>query len=157
KTNRNFTWWDSQKYYNYNVSSQLSNNLRVKFSASNQRNGARRTAPGLQPNNTLNLDASAIYPNSVAPNGMTTSTFDKNADGSINQTAFNNRWINQGTNSQNDTYVGNADWIITPKFFVNAQGGMFYANNTTPPEFRGDQVVHSFNNTNSDSAMTLAG
>ncbi len=157
KTNRHFTWWDSQKYLNYNVSTQLSNKLRLKFSASNQRNGARRTAPGLQPNNTLALDPSAIYPNGVASAGMTTGTFDKNADGSINQAAFDNRYTNTGTNSQNDTYVGNADWIITPKFFVNAQAGMFYTNSTTPPEFRGDQVVHAFSGANNDSVMTAAG
>ncbi len=157
KTNRHFTWWDDAKYYNYNVSSQLSSNLRVKFSGSNQRNGARRTAPGLQPSNTLNLDPSTIYPNGVAPAGMTTGTFDKNADGSINQTAFDNRYVRTGTNSTNDTYVGNADWIITPKFFVNAQAGMYRQNNTTPPEFRGDQIRHVFQATNSDSAMTSLG
>ena len=49
KTVRHFTWWDDAKYYNYNVSTQLSNSLRVKFSASNQRNANRRTAPASSP------------------------------------------------------------------------------------------------------------
>jgi len=98
KTNRHFTWYSDSKYFNYNVSTQLSNNLRLKFNASNQRNSNRRTAPGLQPDNALALDASTIYPNGVPSKGMTLGTFDKNADGSINQAAFDNRYTNVGAN-----------------------------------------------------------
>ena len=157
KVNRKFTWWDDQKYYNYNVSTQLSNNLRLKFNASNQRNGQRGTAPGLQPDNAMPLDASTIWPNGVPSKGMTLGTFDKNADGSINQVAFDNRYVNTGSNSTNDTYSGNMDWVIKPTFFVNVAGGSYRINSTTPPEFRGDQVVHIFNGSNSDASMTSAG
>ena len=55
---------------------------------------------------------------------MTLSTFDANPDGSINQTAFNNRWVNQGGNRENDTYSGNVDWVVKPSFFVNVTGGV---------------------------------
>jgi Carboxypeptidase regulatory-like domain/TonB-dependent Receptor Plug Domain len=157
KTVRHFTWWDDAKYLNYNVSGQVSNNLRAKFSASNQRNGQRRSAPGLQPDNALALDASSIYPSGVPSKGMTLGTFDKNADGSINQAAFDNRYVNTGSNSLNDTYVGNVDWVISPKFFVNAQAGSYRTDSTTPAAFRGDQVQHIFNGSNSDSSMIAAG
>ena len=157
KAVRHFDWWSDAKYYNYNVSSQVSNNLRVKFSASNQRNGNRRTAPGLQPDNAMNLDPSSIYPNGVPSKGMTTGTFDRNADGTINQAAFDNRYLNTGGNSSNDTYVGNVDWVVGPKFFVNAQAGGFRTDSTTPAEFRGDQVQHTFSGSNSDSSMTSLG
>ena len=157
KTNRHFTWWNDSKYFNYNVSSQLSNSVRVRFNASNQRNADRRTAPTLQPDNALALDPSTIYPSGVPSKGMSLSTFDKNADGSINQTAFDNRWINVGNNSTNDTYSGNVDWVIKPTFFVNVTGGSYRTNQTTPPEFRGDQVVHIFQGSNSDSSMTSLG
>ena len=159
KTVRHFTWWDDAKYYNYNISTQLSNSLRVKFTGSNQRNANRRTAPILQPDNALALDASTIYPGGIASQGMSLSTFDKNADGTINQTAFDNRWVKSSNsgNSTNDTYSGNMDWVVKPSFFVNVAGGSYRTNSTTPPEFRGDQVVHTFNGSNSDSSMASLG
>ena len=51
KTKRHFESWDDAKYYNYNVTRQLTNNLRVKFAGSNQRNASRGTLPVLQPDN----------------------------------------------------------------------------------------------------------
>jgi hypothetical protein len=159
KTVRHFTWWDDDKYYNYNVSTQLSNSLRVKFTGSNQRGANRGAAPTLQPDNGLDLDPSTIYPNGVPSKGMSLSTFDRNADGTINQTAFDNRWTRSANsrNSTNDTYSGNVDWVVRPSFFVNVTAGSFRTNQTSPPEFRGDQVVHIFNGSNSDSEMLSKG
>ena len=157
KTRRHFERWTDAKYYNSNVTAQLTNNMRVKFAASNQRNGQRGAFPALQPDNGLPLPASSVYPGGVASIGMTNSTFDANPDGSINQAAFNNRWVNQGENSTNDTYSGNFDWIVRPGFFVNVAGGSFRTNRTTPEEFRGNQVRHIFNNANTDAVMNTAG
>ena len=157
KTNRTFDWWNDAKYYNYNISTQLTNNMRLKFTGSNQRNGNRGTAPALQPDNAIALLPSTIYPNGVPSIGMSLGTFDKNADGSINQAAFDSRYVKQGGNSTNDTYSGNFDWVIRPTFFVNVAGGTYRTNRTTPPEFRGDQVVHTFNGANSDASMIAAG
>ena len=156
KTNRHFTWWDDAKYYNYNISTHVSNNLRVKFTGSNQRNANRRTAPPLQPDNAVDLVASTIYPSGVPSKGMTLSPFD-NIGGVINQTAFDKRWVSQGSNSTNDVFSGNVDWVIKPTFFVNVSAGSYRTNGTTPPEFRGDQIVHTFSGANSDSEMTSKG
>src|SRR6185436_8819623 len=161
KTVRHFEWWNDQKYYNYNVSSQLSNSLRVRFSGSNQRDGSRGTAPTLEPDNGGLIPASStggIYPNGVDSKGMTrTGTFDKNPDGSINQAAYDARWLKQGDNNTNDTYAGTVDWVLKPTFFVNLSGGSFRTNRTTPPEFRGNAIVHTFSSANSDAAMTNLG
>jgi hypothetical protein len=157
KTKRHFESWDDAKYYNYNVTSQLSNNLRVKFAGSNQRNASRGTLPTLQPDNAVPLAANSVYPNGVPSAGMSLNTFDANPDGSINQTAFNNRWLNQGDNRENDTYAGNVDWIM-PNFFVNVTGGVYRTNRTTPAEFRGDAIRHTLGgSSNFDSVMTAAG
>ena len=142
KTKRHFESWDDAKYDNYNVTSQLSNNLRVKFAGSNQRNVSRGTLPALQPDNAVNLATNSVYPNGVPSAGMSLSTFDANPDGSLNQTAFNNRWLNQGDNRENDTYSGNVDWVVGPSFFVNVTGGVYRTNRTTPAEFRGDAIRH---------------
>jgi carboxypeptidase family protein/TonB-dependent receptor-like protein len=152
-----FDWWNESKYYNYKLTSQVAKSMRVQFAGSNQRNANRGTAPTLQPDNGLPMPANAFYPGGVASLGMTTSTFDKNADGTINQSAFDSRWVKQGGNSLNDTYSGNVDWVVTPKFFVNLMGGSYRTNNTTPPEFRGNQTRHIFGNSNSDATMTSAG
>ena len=42
KTKRHFDRWTDAKYDNYNVTSALTNNIRVKFAGSNQRNGSRK-------------------------------------------------------------------------------------------------------------------
>jgi hypothetical protein len=157
KTRRHFESWDDAKYYNYNLTGQLSNNLRVKFSGSNQRNASRGALPVLQPDNAVALAPNSVYPNGVPSAGMSLSTFDANPDGSINQTAFNNRWVNQGDNRENDSYSGNVDWIVAPSFFVNITGGVYRTNRTTPAEFRGDAIRHIFNGANSDTVMTNAG
>ena len=158
KTKRHFESWDDAKYYNYNLTGQLSNNLRVKFSGSNQRNASRGTLPTLQPDNAVPLAANSVYPNGVPSAGMSLSTFDANPDGSINQTAFNNRWINQGDNRENDSYSGNVDWIVKPSFFVNITGGVYRTDRTTPAEFRGDEIRHTLaGGSNFDSVMTTAG
>jgi outer membrane receptor protein involved in Fe transport len=157
KTRRHFERWSDAKYYNYNITSALTNNIRVKFAGSNQRNASRGALPALQPDNGPMIPANSVYPQGVASAGISTSTFDANPDGSINQTAFNNRWINQGSNSTDDTYSGNFDWVVRPTFFVNVAGGSYRTNSTTPPEFRGDQVRHIFGNANSDAVMLAAG
>ncbi len=163
KTVRHFDWWNDSKYYNYNVSTSLSNSVRIKFSGSNQRDGSRGSAPGIlggtsiEPDNGGLIPANSVYPNGVDSKGMTRSTFDMNPDGSINQTAYDNRWVKTGSNGTNDTYTGSVDWVIKPTFFVNLMGGSYRTNNTTPPEFRGDQIVHSFSNTNVDSEMIKNG
>src|SRR4029453_17854578 len=122
--------------------------LRVKFSASNQRDASRGTAPGLEPDNGGLIPASAtggVYPNGGDSKGMTRKgTFDKNADGSINQTAYDARWLKQGDNNTNDTYTGNVDWVIKPTFFVNLSGGSYRTNPTTPGEVRGNAIGNSF-------------
>jgi hypothetical protein len=157
KTKRHFERWTDAKYYNYNVTGALTNSMRVKFAGSNQRNGSRGTLPSLQPDNGPMIPANSVYPQGVPSAGITTATFDANPDGSINQTAFNNRWVNQGSNQTNDTYTGNFDWVIRPTLFVNVSGGSYRTNDTTPEDFRGNQIRHIFGNANSNSVMTAAG
>ena len=57
------------------------------------------------------IPANSVYPQGVPSAGITTATFDANPDGSINQAAFNSRWVNQGSNQTNDAYSGNLDWV----------------------------------------------
>src|SRR6185503_10353218 len=59
-----------------------------------------------------------------------------------------NRWERTGNNSTNDLYGGNVDWVLTPRFFLNIQAGYWITNSTTPAEFAGTNLIHSFGATN---------
>ena len=45
---KTFDWFDQQRYLNWNVTTQLGSNLRVKVSGANQWNTSRRSAPAFQ-------------------------------------------------------------------------------------------------------------
>jgi hypothetical protein len=151
RVRRHFDWWSDQKFYNYNVSYQASNNLRVRFSGQNQRNANRGTAPAFEPQDYKFPDGT------IASTPYTRGTFDKNPDGSVNQDAYDSRWVRQGSNSPTDIYSGSADWVVTNSFFVNASGGWYRTNTTTPPGWRGNELRHTFSNSNTDATMTAAG
>jgi len=157
KTNRHFDWWSKSQYLNYNVTSQLTNSIRLKAAGSNQRNSNRGTAPGLQPDNGPLIPANSVYPNGVASMGITTATFDANPDGTLNQAGYDARWNKQGGDSLNDTYSANLDWVARPTFFVNVSAGRYFADNTTPEEFRGNAIRHVYSGSPSDTFMTQQG
>ena len=96
KTERHFERWKTAKYYNYNLTGALTNNMRVRFAGSNQRNRRAARCPHCSRTTAPMMPSNAVYPTGVPSIGITNSTFDANADGSINQTAFNNRWVRPG-------------------------------------------------------------
>jgi hypothetical protein len=159
-TSRHFTRTSNVYYPNYNLTTQLGNNLRVRFSGSNQVGEIRGQIPSMYPKGMPYLGSitgsnaylASLYGQSVY--GYSSSTFDKNADGSINQAAYDRRWVKTGENTSNNVYSGNADWVVTPAFFVNVTGGYYRTNYTTPEDAVGDQIIHSFSGSNSDATMT---
>ncbi len=151
RVQRSFDWWSNNKYVNYNLTTQLTNNMRLKFAGQNQRNGNRKTAPGLQPIGYTFPDGT------VATTPYSTATQKWNADGSINQDDYNTRWVKSGSNSLNDVYSGNLDWVVTSRLFVNVSTGYYKSNSWSPDEFRGNAIRHVFGSANADSTMTTAG
>jgi len=134
-----FDWYSWSNYLNYNLSSQLSNNLRVKFNGANQRNksrGAAPTASTLQPENDP-----IGFPDGTPMKGYTTATFYSD------QATFDRVYKLNGDDFWNDTYSGNIDWVVSPTFFINATAGYFKYNTTTPEEARGNQIRHIYNGT----------
>jgi hypothetical protein len=140
KKTYHFDWWSRAVYPNYNVTTQLSNNLRVKFTGSQQRNRDRKTAPGLWPDNS-------VMQNGTPSKGMTTNVFESDP------VKFDERWNQSGSDSTNNAWSGNVDWVLTPTLFVNATAGFFRTNNWSVPEFRGNDLRHSFGVANTDSNM----
>jgi len=160
---RSFEQTNKAYYPNYNVTTQLSNNLRVRFTGSHQINETRGALPAMYPEGRpylgsitgTNAYLAPLYNQSVF--GYSSGTFDKLADNTVNQPAFDRRWVKSGSNSNNTVLAGNADWVVTPAFFVNVTAGYYRANNTTPEDAVGNSIVHIMSGSNSDSTMTQNG
>lgn len=107
--------------FDYNVTTQLVNNLRLKFAASNER--------GFGP------PPSSALPE-IEPDGTSTS----------NPTLFPNPL---GSDSSSDSYSTDIAWVVTPKFFVNTNVGYLTYNNwgTTSTQFS-DALRHTFSSSN---------
>ncbi|HEX6974940.1 MAG TPA: TonB-dependent receptor, partial [Vicinamibacterales bacterium] len=104
---------------NYNVTGQLSQNLRAKFAVSHQPTVGGQTMPAIEE------DGTSTSTRSQFPNQVTTNNF---------------------TNS----YAGNVDWVITPKFFMSLNTGYlaYGGKNVTSGQFP-NQLRHTFTGENS--------
>ncbi len=143
-------------YVNYNATASLGSSVRLRVTGSNQRNHTRGTLPAMSPQGLIyygtdpRLRGKDMYGYSVA-------TFDKNADGTINQAAFDRRYVLSGLDYQNDLYSGNLDWVARPTLFLNVAAGYYRTNQQTPPEARGNQLVHYMATSMANSWMTSRG
>jgi hypothetical protein len=150
QVNRHFDWYSWNNYLNYNATAQLSNNVRVKFTGSNQKYKTRGGAPGLQPeNDPYGFAYNANYPwiaRGQSMKGYTTSSLPL-VGGQLNQDAYDRTYVLNGNDQWNDTYSGNVDWVITPTLFLNATAGYFKYNTTTPPEVRYNDIRYIYSGT----------
>jgi outer membrane receptor protein involved in Fe transport len=153
-TNRHFDWTSYSNYLNYNATSQVTNNLRIRFSGSNQKNRDRGGAPGLQPDNDpLGFPYNSNFPWIAAGTNMkgyTTSTlpWTNGVVGQLDQGAYDRTYVLNGSDSWNNSYSGNVDWVVKPTIFINATAGYFFYNNTTPPDTRFNSTIYQYTNSN---------
>jgi hypothetical protein len=128
--------WSDSKYYNGNISTQLNNALRLKVSAALTRSSNRGSiANNLQPDGSFFADGTPT-------NGFNTATWDADPE------AFKNRWERTGSDSRDDLYSGNLDWVLTPKLFANVQTGYWVTDTANPADFAGSALLHTFNGAN---------
>ncbi|HET7694254.1 MAG TPA: TonB-dependent receptor [Vicinamibacterales bacterium] len=132
------TWSDS-KYYNGNISTQPTNNTRLRFSTALTRSANRGTFTNLnvQPDGSFFADGTPT-------NGFNTATWDATEE------RFKDRWERTGSNSRNDLYVGDFNWTMTSRLLLNVNSGYWATDTWSPEAFAGDQIIHSFNGTNCD-------
>jgi outer membrane receptor protein involved in Fe transport len=110
---------DDDHNLNYNVSSQLSQNTRLRFSGSNIRGyGGPDSLPAIEPDGSSNSNAS-LFPNPLH------------------------------TDTTNDSYGGELSWVVSPTFFVNTNVGYFTTNSfqVTDTEFS-TALRHTFSGSN---------
>jgi outer membrane receptor protein involved in Fe transport len=105
---------------NYNVTAQLSSKIRARAAMSNQ----RATNSGGRDLPSLEPDGTSNENADLFPNPLT-------------------------HNSTTDSYAGNAAWVVTPKFFVNADAGFLTYNTygVTDTEFS-SALRHTFDGSN---------
>ena len=86
---------------NYNVTSQLSTNTRLRFAGGNIRGygGVGNSLPAIEPNGTSTANPT-LFPNPLH------------------------------TNTTNDTYGGELAWVVSPKFFVNTDRRLLWLRTT---------------------------
>ena len=138
------TNWSDAKYYNGNVTTQITNNDALP----RQRRAAalgqsRLDCQNLQPDGSFFADGTPT-------NGFNTAT------GTPTEEAFKDRWERTGANSRNDLYAGNLDWTVTPNFFANVQTGYWATDTANPPDFAGTGIIHTFSGTNCDPLPAAA-
>jgi hypothetical protein len=137
-TTKTMTSWSDATYYNGNISTQISNNMRLKLSTALQRSGNRGSiANNLQPDGSFFADGTPT-------DGFNTATWD------TTEQAFRDRWERTGSDSRNDLYSANVDWVLTPRLFANIQAGYWATDTANPPDFAGNAIVHTFNGANCD-------
>jgi hypothetical protein len=104
---------------NYNVTTQLLNNLRVKFAGSNERGiGAPSSLPTKEPDGSSNSNAT-LFPDPLSHD------------------------------TSSGSYSGDIAWVVTPRFFVNTNVGFLTYNRwgVTQTSFS-DQLRHTFSGSN---------
>ncbi len=166
-TKRHFEWSNFSYIPSYNITSQLTKNMRLRVTGSNQRSGERKTAPGgpgpgstnplsfMLPDNLTYLGSDKnLYGKTMG--GYTGATFPL-VNGSFDQTTYDRTWNKYATDRSNDLVSANFDWVVRPTVFVNTTAGYFRTNYWTSPDMRGNVLVHSFGNSNSDAYMRRQG
>jgi hypothetical protein len=129
---KTFDWSEQQRYLNWNGTTQLSNNLRLKVSGANQWNKNRGNAPAFQSQGSTFQNftgAQAVLNGQSTNGGWTTATYYTD-----NQKFVENYELT-GTDYTNNLLSGNLDWVITPTFFLNVTSGALTYNTSQPTNF----------------------
>jgi hypothetical protein len=147
---KTFNFWSSANLYNWNLSSQLNQRMRVKVTGSNTRSRNRGGAPGLQPDGSKFADGTPT--NGFTNDSWTALTTNLTATGPFDEAKFNAKYGLVGTNDKNDLYSGTLDWVLTPKFFATISSGYWMTDTSNPPENAGNAIVHSFGASNINMA-----
>jgi hypothetical protein len=167
---RNFKWGSWATYPNYNLTTQITNNMRLRLSGSNQRNQSRKTGPGFNYDNrvydgnylttsgctklaladmagkSLQGSTGTSAPSWLVYNSATNSC-------SVNDTTFANTYEKVGSDTSSLVYSGNLDWVLTSKLFFNTTVGYYRTNGWGNPDWVGNQTRHIFGSSNFDSSM----
>lgn len=134
---KSFNTTEQNHYWNWNVNTQVSSNLRVKVSGANQLQKSRGTLPSVLRDGTV-LHNIAGHPELEGKlgNGYSQAAYDTRPE------IFSAFYENTGTDYVNNLFSGNVDWVLTPTLFVNLTAGSLRYNTKTPQEFFPTTLQH---------------
>ncbi|HSK09661.1 MAG TPA: carboxypeptidase regulatory-like domain-containing protein, partial [Vicinamibacterales bacterium] len=139
---RTFQWHDQDNYLNWNLNTQVGNNVRFKLNGATTWSRNRGTAPALQPNGSTFVDGSPT-------DGFTTATYPSTTawPGDIDE-YMDLMYGKTGSDYTNNLFSGSMDWVITPTFFVNVTAGSLTYDTFQPTELAGDRAIRNFASSN---------
>jgi hypothetical protein len=143
---KTFDWFNQDRYLNWNITTQLSNNTRLRVSGANQWNKDRGSAPAFQSEGSTFADltgAQAVLNGQSTTGGWTGEPY-------YSEQQFEANYQLRGSDYTNNLFSGNVDWVITPEFFLNATAGALTYNTTQPPEFatQNSRILYGNSNLN---------
>lgn len=129
---RTFDWFNQDRHLNWNITTQISNNVRLRVSGANQWDKSRGSAPAFQYEGST--FAGFTGPQAVL-NGQSTSGGWTSAPYYTDEQKYVENYDLTGNDYTNQLFSGNLDWVITPTLFINATAGALTYNTTQPENF----------------------
>ena len=119
------------RFLRYNLTGQISKNMRARFSGANERQKNGIGLPGLEQNGTSTATPKTyIAPSASCPNNICNPNTQKHSE------------------YVNDSVAGSIDWTVNAKTFVNVTATRLYYNTQDAGGVRNDNPVRSFSTSN---------
>ena len=131
---RTYTNTSRDNYLNWNLNTQLSRDLRLKVSGANTFGTQRGTLPTAL-RNGFTYQGEKLY-------GYSDGSW------SANPEAMKDLYERTGSNTINNVFSTNLDWVLSPTVFANITAGSYRYNTTTPEAFAGNATRHYFSTSN---------
>jgi hypothetical protein len=141
-----FDWYNQGQQLNWNVTTQITNDIRLRVSGANQWDTSRGSAPAVELEGSTFQDqtgAQAVLNGQSTSGGWTDDTYYTDPQ------LFKETYEWTGNDSTNHLYSGNLDWVITPTFFINATAGALTDHSWQPSNFAAQSPRINYANSNS--------
>ncbi len=131
---RTYSSNSKDNYLNWNVNTQLSSDVRLKVSGANTFGTQRGTLPTAL-RDGFTYEGEKLY-------GYSDGSW------SADEEAMKDLYERTGSDTVNNVFSANLDWVLTPTLFTNITAGSYRYNTTTPADFAGQATRHVFSTTN---------
>ena len=131
---RTYSSNSKDNYLNWNVNTQLSSDVRLKVSGANTFGTQRGTLPTAL-RDGFTYEGEKLY-------GYSDGSW------SADEEAMKDLYERTGSDTVNNVFSANLDWVLTPTLFTNITAGSYRYNTTTPADFAGQATRHYFSTSN---------
>jgi len=129
---RTFTWFDQQRYMNWNATTQFGSNLRLRVAGAHQWDTSRRSAPGFVSQGSTFSGLSGAQ---ASLNGQSTTGPWTTSSWYADETRMQQSYVLNGSDYTNQLFSANLDWVVNPKLFINLTAGTLMYDTNQPADF----------------------